>query len=35
MRFLSGYTIVLTVSVSPDKDFLSLQYARHLAASER
>ena len=35
MRLLLGCTIVLPVSVSPDKDCLSLQYVRHLAASER
>ena len=35
MRLLSGDNLVLTVSVSPDKDCLSLQYVRHLAASER
>ena len=35
MCLLLGYTVVLTVSVSPDKDCLSLQYVRHLAASER
>ena len=35
MRLLLGYNLVLTVSVNPDKDCLSLQYVRHLAASER
>ncbi len=35
MRFLSGYTIVLPVSVSPDEDRMCLQYVRHLTASER
>ena len=33
MRLLLGYTIVLTVS--PDEDRMSLQYVRHLTASER
>ena len=32
MRLLLGYNIVLTVSVIPDKDCLSLQDVRHLGA---
>ena len=35
MWILLGHNLVLPVSVSPDKDYLSLQYVRHLAASER
>ena len=35
MRLLLGYNIVLTVSISPDEDRMSLQYAWHLTASER
>ena len=32
---LLGYTIVLTVSATPDEDRMSLPYGRHLIASER
>ena len=35
MRLLLDDNRVLTVSVKPDKDCMSLQYVRHLAASER
>ena len=31
----SGYTIVLTVPVSPDEDRISLKYVLHLTASQR
>lgn len=29
------YNIVLTVSISPDEDRMSLQYVRHMTAAER
>ena len=35
MQLLLGDNRVLAVSVSPDKDCLSLQYVQHLAASAR
>lgn len=35
VRILFGDTVVLTVSITPDEDRMSLQYVRHLTASER